>query len=274
MSLPFRLLQHAACFPKAAMLNVVRLMLVGILICSNPTDTHFHPMQQYPNASKMYLQWTAFYCLAAGTNERTMFCKVLKQCTVLIGYHQLHACLPLQQHISVSNSFRPYSCAAHLRVQCNSHNVSSGGHILCFCSSPCNSCTVYLFLNYLSAATAFINHVDVLLLQGLVCWLAMCRVQQALRNQYGSTCAKAFMIVTAMQFHLPFYMSRTLPNTFALAVLGLAIADWIEAKHPRRLVSLLAFATVRLFDTLTPVLLDVCFCEPYPHSACLHLMQS
>ena len=54
-----------------------------------------------------------------------------------------------------------------------------------------------------------------------------------------------------MQFHLPFYMSRTLPNTFALAVLGLAIADWIEAKHPRRLVSLLAFATVRLNDTLT-----------------------
>ncbi|DBB17773.1 TPA: dolichyl-P-Man:Man(7)GlcNAc(2)-PP-dolichol alpha-1,6-mannosyltransferase [Trebouxia sp. C0006] len=82
------------------------------------------------------------------------------------------------------------------------------------------------------------------LMLGSICWLAMCRVQQALRKQYGSTCAKAFMIGTAMQFHLPFYMSRTLPNTFALAVLGLAIADWIEAKHPRRLVSLLAFATV------------------------------
>lgn len=82
------------------------------------------------------------------------------------------------------------------------------------------------------------------LMLGLICWLAMYQLQQALRKQYGSTCAKAFMIVTAMQFHLPFYMSRTLPNTFALAVLGLATADWIEAKHPRRLVSLLAFATV------------------------------
>lgn len=82
------------------------------------------------------------------------------------------------------------------------------------------------------------------LMLGLICWLAMYQLQQALRKQYGSTCAKAFMIVTAMQFHLPFYMSRTLPNTFALAVLGLATADWIEAKHPRRLVSLLAFATI------------------------------
>lgn len=54
------------------------------------------------------------------------------------------------------------------------------------------------------------------------------------------------MIVTAVQFHLPFYMSRTLPNTFALAVLGFAFADWLEARHPRRLISLLAFATVRL----------------------------
>ena len=53
--------------------------------------------------------------------------------------------------------------------------------------------------------------------------------------------------MTAMQFHLPFYMSRTLPNTFALAVLGFATADWLEARHPRRLISLLAFATVRLF---------------------------
>ena len=119
-----------------------------------------------------------------------------------------------------------------------------------------------------------INHADALRLQGSICWLAMCRLQQALRNQYGSTCAKAFMIVTAMQFHLPFYMSRTLPNTFALAVLGLAIADWIEAKHPRRLVSLLAFATVRLSDTLTALFDDVCFRELNPHSACLHLLQS
>lgn len=82
-------------------------------------------------------------------------------------------------------------------------------------------------------------------LQGTICWLAMCRMHQAIRRQLGSTYAKAFIVVTAMQFHLPFYMSRTLPNTFALAVLGFAIADWIETKHPRRLIALLAFTTVR-----------------------------
>ena len=72
----------------------------------------------------------------------------------------------------------------------------------------------------------------------------MCRIQQVLRKQFGSTLATAFVIVTAVQFHLPFYMSRTLPNTFALAVLGFAIADWLEAWHPKRLVALLAFVTV------------------------------
>ena len=74
----------------------------------------------------------------------------------------------------------------------------------------------------------------------------MCRIHQAVRAILGSTCAKAFIVLTAVQFHLPFYMSRTLPNTFALAVVSFGTADWLEAKHPRRLISLLAFATVRV----------------------------
>ena len=81
-------------------------------------------------------------------------------------------------------------------------------------------------------------------LQGSVCWLSMCRIRQVLQKQLGTIPAQAFMIVTAMQFHLPFYMSRTLPNTFALAVLGFAVADWVDAQHPRRSISLLAFVTV------------------------------
>jgi hypothetical protein len=32
----------------------------------------------------------------------------------------------------------------------------------------------------------------------------------------------------ALQFHLPFYASRTLPNTFALALTNLAIAAWVR----------------------------------------------
>ena len=71
-------------------------------------------------------------------------------------------------------------------------------------------------------------------------------VQQAVYERLGTTCASAFMLLTAVQFHLPFYMSRTLPNTFATAVLGFALADWVTGRHPRRLISLLALATVSL----------------------------
>lgn len=58
------------------------------------------------------------------------------------------------------------------------------------------------------------------------------------------------MLLTAVQFHLPFYMSRTLPNTFATIVLGFALADWLTGRHPRRLICLLALVTVSL-DSFT-----------------------
>ena len=35
-------------------------------------------------------------------------------------------------------------------------------------------------------------------------------------------------ISVALQFHLPFYASRTLPNTFALALTNLACAAWVR----------------------------------------------
>ena len=96
------------------------------------------------------------------------------------------------------------------------------------------------------------------LLQGSLCWLAMCRLHRVLSTKLGKPCGKAFLLITAIQFHLPFYMSRTLPNTFATAVMGFALADWVDARHPRRLLSLLVFATVR-----DPALMEFTY-------ACLH----
>lgn len=126
------------------------------------------------------------------------------------------------------------------------------------CNSLPAEYVLLLSLHTCSRTTCF--SVCPVLVQGSLCWLAMCRVHRVLSAKLGKPCGRAFLLITAIQFHLPFYMSRTLPNTFATAVLGFALADWMDARHPRRLVSLLVFATVR-----APTVVD------FP-SACLHLI--
>ncbi|KAL3140566.1 hypothetical protein ABBQ32_005142 [Trebouxia sp. C0010 RCD-2024] len=91
------------------------------------------------------------------------------------------------------------------------------------------------------------------LILGVTCWLSMCGIQKAVQQCLGVTCASAFMLLCAIQFHLPFYMSRTLPNTFATAVLGFALADWVTGAHPRRLICLLAFSTIVFRCDLLPL---------------------
>lgn len=54
---------------------------------------------------------------------------------------------------------------------------------------------------------------------GLLSTLALGHLQRAVARRFGAGTSLVFVVVTACQFHLPYYMSRTLPNTFAL-ILG------------------------------------------------------
>ena len=58
---------------------------------------------------------------------------------------------------------------------------------------------------------------------------ALGRMRRVLRSAFGKGVGVAFALVVASQFHLTFYVSRTLPNTFALALTTLAAADWLDA---------------------------------------------
>ena len=85
--------------------------------------------------------------------------------------------------------------------------------------------------------------------QGLLSVLSIGRLHEAVKNTYGASVGRAFVLQLAGQFHLPFYMSRTLPNTFALILANVAVADWIEDPKRKRILYILIFATVTLHSS-------------------------
>lgn len=70
------------------------------------------------------------------------------------------------------------------------------------------------------------------------------RFRRALSSALGPTVGVAFALLTATQFHLLFYASRTLPNVFALVLTTLGAADWFEGRRHRRAVFLLVLAAI------------------------------
>lgn len=80
--------------------------------------------------------------------------------------------------------------------------------------------------------------------QGVLSWLAVCRLSTAVRDTFGASTAIWFLLVSACQFHAPFYISRTLPNTAAFIPVVVATAHWLDGTHLWLVPVLLASSTV------------------------------
>lgn len=64
-------------------------------------------------------------------------------------------------------------------------------------------------------------------------WHAWFRLAHALDKTNDAFLGSYLLLITACQFHLPFYASRMLPNTFALVVVLHAYTEWIRGNVPR-----------------------------------------
>lgn len=63
------------------------------------------------------------------------------------------------------------------------------------------------------------------------CLIGLIRFKGAIQNHFGQDTGVFFILICCVQFHLLFYMSRPLPNTFALGFLFHAFTSWIQVSH-------------------------------------------
>lgn len=78
---------------------------------------------------------------------------------------------------------------------------------------------------------------------GLASASASLALHRAVRARFGHTSGRAFLLLSAVQFHPLFYGSRTLPNTYGAIAAALATAAWLRSDE-QRAVAILTAATV------------------------------
>ncbi|XP_064106738.1 probable Dol-P-Man:Man(7)GlcNAc(2)-PP-Dol alpha-1,6-mannosyltransferase [Macrobrachium nipponense] len=66
---------------------------------------------------------------------------------------------------------------------------------------------------------------------GLLVILAWRQFRKQIQDAFGPHVTLWFTLITVSQFHFMYYLSRPLPNTFALSVALLAFSYWLEQRH-------------------------------------------
>ncbi len=69
------------------------------------------------------------------------------------------------------------------------------------------------------------------LVLGLLVCKALFAFADAVRGKFGKRASEIMLFLTAIQFHFVFYMSRPLPNTFAMVLVLHALACWLKGQQ-------------------------------------------
>ncbi|XP_061178921.1 dol-P-Man:Man(7)GlcNAc(2)-PP-Dol alpha-1,6-mannosyltransferase-like [Saccostrea echinata] len=88
-----------------------------------------------------------------------------------------------------------------------------------------------VFLCQCLKLSKFISQYLVRIALGLYVLAALSAFGNAIKFRFGPGVKRWMFIITATQFHFMFYMSRPLPNTFALVLVLFALAAWIRQNH-------------------------------------------
>ncbi|XP_046839849.1 dol-P-Man:Man(7)GlcNAc(2)-PP-Dol alpha-1,6-mannosyltransferase-like [Xenia sp. Carnegie-2017] len=92
----------------------------------------------------------------------------------------------------------------------------------------------YPFINILKVVNAskMYSQIIVRSVLGVCSSASFSLFRRGVGRKFGSTTSNFLAILTISQFHLVFYMSRTLPNTFALNFALCAFYCWFTGNHP------------------------------------------
>ncbi|KAG0557176.1 hypothetical protein KC19_11G108000 [Ceratodon purpureus] len=112
-----------------------------------------------------------------------------------------------------------------------------GALVIALVSAP-----VVFFLQFLHLPKLYALY-TVRLVLGATVLGSLSALRTQVRKQFGNEVSAAFAIITAVQFHLLFYLSRPLPNVFALALVNLAFASWLSGR-PLNTLRYLVFTAV------------------------------
>jgi alpha-1,6-mannosyltransferase len=137
-----------------------------------------------------------------------------------------------------------------------------GAIVLSFITYPS-----YLFVNTMKSGEKLLGQHLCRIFLGLISWASFVRFRKSVSSKFGDRCGKITAILASLQFHLPFYMSRTLPNSFALIGCLHAFSNWLNGSPLTALVQItIAMVLFRcdMLVLLAPLTLQMLLAKEVP----------